>query len=604
MKHTVYIIILSVFVLFPIGAEAQSWQDTLRSSTGSEMKKHLLNGLSIAVIRDYKIVWVQQWGVKSGASEDLVDGNTAFSTASISKPITALLCGILEEKGLIDLDDPIDNYLKKWHLPKSEFTKGIDVTWKHLLSHMAGTNQGGFADYYQGDKMPTLVQSLNGELLERQDGGIKFLFRPGTNWSYSGGGYVIIQLALEDHFGRPLSSLADEYLFKPLRLSNTTMVQPGQPDFPKNVAKAHDRKGAILKTGLPITPQVAPSGMWSTPADMATLIIAMQNALRGNGNDVISSAVAKRMTDIVTYQGISGYGIGWQRSLGFGNQEWFSHMGSNTGIGGEIMGSMTDGNGVVMFANGDVANRLPVFNHLRGQIFKKFNWNKPIGQTSIQPVPDQLIKAVTGSYLDFLYGDRGINQIFAKDGKLFLNTPLFKMLLNEEDTPMYYVGNNTFRINDYPNFVQFNLGMDQKLEEIVIRRYPADKHTLHLLLGDVKNLKTALIDLFTGEQFHVAKLQYEKLKIENPNYDFEEILNGIGALFYYQDHIDLCLQILEFNSKEHPYSWNVYDSLGEIYEVTQQYGKAIKNYEKAVSLSKSNTYKEQITVKIGRLKGL
>jgi hypothetical protein len=60
-------------------------------------------------------------------------------------------------------------------------------------------------------------------------------------------------------------------------LNNTTMWQPHQKGFLANAAAAHNRKGEVV--GLPICPQLAPSGMWSNPTDMATLIIEMQNAL-------------------------------------------------------------------------------------------------------------------------------------------------------------------------------------------------------------------------------------------------------------------------------------------------------------------------------------
>lgn len=129
----------------------QSQNDSLNILIEERMKKHTLKGLSVAVFKDYKIIWTKEYGYKASDSDARIDANTAFSTASISKPITAILCGILDEKGLINLDAPISKYLKSWNLPKSEYTKNVDVTWIHLLSHMAGINQGGFQDYYEGD---------------------------------------------------------------------------------------------------------------------------------------------------------------------------------------------------------------------------------------------------------------------------------------------------------------------------------------------------------------------------------------------------------------------------------------------------------------------
>lgn len=115
-----------------------------------QLEKYKLPGFSLVVFENYKIVYSNQVGVKSMDSKEKLDVNTAFSTASITKPITALLCHILEEKGLINLDEPIDKSLKRWHLPKSKFTENKSPTWRLFFNHTSGTNQGGFSDYYNG----------------------------------------------------------------------------------------------------------------------------------------------------------------------------------------------------------------------------------------------------------------------------------------------------------------------------------------------------------------------------------------------------------------------------------------------------------------------
>ncbi|MBV6879516.1 serine hydrolase domain-containing protein [Epilithonimonas ginsengisoli] len=78
-----------------------------------QLEKYKLPGFSVVVFENYKIVYSKQFGVKSANSLEKIDENTAFYTASISKPITALLCFILEEKGLLDLNAPIDKSLKR-----------------------------------------------------------------------------------------------------------------------------------------------------------------------------------------------------------------------------------------------------------------------------------------------------------------------------------------------------------------------------------------------------------------------------------------------------------------------------------------------------------
>ena len=166
-------------------------------SVQDAMKLFDLKGVSVAVFEDYEIVWTGSWGIKNVESAESINSKTAFSTASIAKPITATLLAVLEEKGLINLKDPVSKYLKRWQLPEDEFLKNVELTFEHLLSHTAGTTQHGFTDFYDGDTIPTLVQSLKGQL-PRYNEEISFQWKPGTNWSYSGGGYVIAQMAIED----------------------------------------------------------------------------------------------------------------------------------------------------------------------------------------------------------------------------------------------------------------------------------------------------------------------------------------------------------------------------------------------------------------------
>ncbi|MEP1489192.1 MAG: serine hydrolase domain-containing protein [Algibacter sp.] len=458
----------------------------LKTNLEKQMNQRKLNGLSYAVFENYKIIHKEVLGIKANDTNELIDTNTAFNTASISKPITALLCALLEEKRLIDLEAPISQYLKNWILPESKFTTNRKISWKDLLSHTAGTSQHGFADFYEGDTIPSIIESLQGKL-PRYDKEIEILFTPGTDWKYSGGGYVIIQLALEDHFKKSISQLAKDYIFTPLKLENTTMVQPHEHGFLSNVAKVHDKDGLVIRTGLPITPQVSASGMWSTPSDMATLCIEIQNALQNKNNTVISNKVAKRITDIISIKTSGGASMGWARAFGFGNADWFSHNGSNTGVGGDMMSSMTLGNGFVIFANGEKPNRFPVLSYAKNKIIGLMNWVNAIPEKEIKDIPSVLIESIKGDYIDFLYGEQGITStIIAKDNKLYLKSLIFKFFIGKEQSEMVYLGHNTFKIIDYPNYIQFNLDTNNQLQGLTFFRDASKKL---VTTTDVKDIK-------------------------------------------------------------------------------------------------------------------
>lgn len=577
--------------------------DNLKTTAEELMKLKKLRGLSVAVFEDYKIIWTSQWGVKEAGSAEKIDVNTAFSTASISKPITAIVCAMLEEKGLINLDDPISKYIQRWKLPKSDFTNDTEVTWKHLLSHTSGTSQGGFEDYYQGDSIPTIVQSLNGVLLPRTKEPIKFLFKPGTNWEYSGGGYVIVQLALEDYLQKPMSAIVKEHLLDPLQLKNSTMVQPNEQGFLSNIAKVHNDRGEIIRTGIPITPQVAPSGLWSTPSDLAVIAIEMQKALLGKGNNVISTNVARKVTDIVTLMGPRGWGYGWQRSIGWGNQEWFFHDGSNTGVGGDVLANMKNGSGIVILANGDKPNRYPLMSHVKNRVFSILNWNHPRDKKIVKKLPENLAKAVSGVYTEFLFGYTriGMNSIFQENNLLYINSPVLKQDIGIEKNRMYYLGDNTFMIDNYPNLIQFEINKNNQLTGMTIFKEQENLKKLIIPIEKLKTVDTKLYNIFISNDSAKALSLYQQVKLEYPTLNFENVLNNLGYQLDAENQSAASFRVFDLNVKEFPKSSNVYDSRGEYYFNHKQYVPAKKDYEKCLELNPENTNAKEMILRINNL---
>ncbi len=480
MKTISYItFFLLFFTSFQVFAQKKDYSfltDSLKIE--GQLEKYKLPGFSVVVFENYKIVYSKQFGVKSANSPEKIDENTAFSTASIAKPITALLCFILEEKGLINLNEPIDKSLKRWHLPKSKFTENKAPTWRQFLNHTAGTSQDGFEDHYEGEKIPTLEESLLGKI-PRYEKEIEFLFEPGTDWQYSGGGYTIIQMALEDTFNKSIAELAKQYIFAPLGLKHTSMIQPNEKGFLTNVAMVHDKDGKVIKTGLPITPQVGPSGLWSTPTELAKIAIEIQNALRNKNNKVVSHDVAKKMTEVSAFKNaVGGWGYGWQKSFGYNNYDWFACNGSNTGVGGSVMGTMKDGNGFAFLANGEKPNRFPVMGQTQKTILKLMNWNGDFHNEETQETPSSLKEKLIGTYDDFLYGQKMETKIVEKNNRLYVESMILKHFKGKNENELVYLKNGLFKIVDYPNLLKFEFTDGRVSSVTLIRASFTDKVAL------------------------------------------------------------------------------------------------------------------------------
>lgn len=153
-----------------------------------------------------------------------VDGSSVYQVASLGKWITAWGVMVLVEDGAIDLDTPISDYLTRWQLPESTFDHS-GVTVRRLLSHTAGLADGLG---YDGFDRAEAVQSLEGSLTRALDaspgnsGVVELGAEPGSEWNYSGGGYTILQLLIEEVSGQSFADFMSERVFVPLGMKRST----------------------------------------------------------------------------------------------------------------------------------------------------------------------------------------------------------------------------------------------------------------------------------------------------------------------------------------------------------------------------------------------
>ena len=538
------------------------------------MKEMGLPSLSVAVVDNYEIVWSQHWGIKDTETKEPIDELTAYSTASIAKPITAVLLAVLEEKGMINLSRPVNDYLKRWKIPENDYTEKTPVTLEHLLSHTGGTTQHGFTDFYEGDQVPTIVESVKGKL-PRYDNEIEVTFEPGTNWSYSGGGYTIVQMAIEDHLNIPLADLMEEYLFAPLDLKNTTLKQPNERGFLSNVAKAHDRGGNIIRTGIPITPQLAASGVWSNSTDMAKILIEIQKALDGQPTKVISKKAAERVTKVQTIMGIGGWSLGWERRFFYGNRDWFSHGGSNTGVGGHIYATMEEGKGIAFFGNGPNSVRIPILEALRDQIVKDYNWAKPFIKPETIPISVQELQQLRGRYLNDVFGE--IVEVKIVDSKLEMSAFAKEL---------HHIGNNTFLTPEYPNQFKFARNPENGILYLSIIRDGVDEINYWFRKLDTKTPE----DLVRSGEYEKALGAYKKELASFPESSLarESSVNRLGYQLMREENLKGAIEVFKINVKLYPKSGNVYDSLGEAYLAAGNKREALRNYSKAYEIDQTN----------------
>jgi len=331
----------------PLGVGVPIPEGTLKAMS----ERYHVPGVSVAVVHAGRIDWARGYGIRESGKSDLVDTATLFQAASISKPVSAVAALRMVEKGKLDLDEDVNRKLVSWKIPVNQFTKNRPVTLRGLLSHAAGLPMHGVPEFDVGQELPTLVAILDGHWPGATDS-VRPVIEPGTEFRYSGGGYIILQVLLTDVAKRPFAQLARELVLQPAGMVSSTFEQPLPKRLWPIAAVGHTKDGAPLRGGWHTLPEQAAGGLWTTPRDLASFMIKLWRSYRGDSSALLRQDLAHQM---LTRQ-ISDFGLGL--SLPNAGVFRFQHSGGNAGYRCFMVLSVEVPDGVVIMTNSDAGEQL------------------------------------------------------------------------------------------------------------------------------------------------------------------------------------------------------------------------------------------------------
>lgn len=284
------------------------------------------------------------------AAQDFSTGinrETLFPTASASKFIAALTALRLAEQQRLDLDRPISDYLTRWQLPPSAHDLG-GVTVRRLLSHTAGLTDGlGFGDYEPDEQIPSLEESLQAP---RASSGeptkIAVEEEPGRGFRYSGGGYLLLELILEERCGMRFAQCAREQLLAPLAMQRSTHDLLAVAD---NVSLSYRRDGTPAPSFRYAS--AAATGFASTAADLTRLA----RALLGAADSPLQTQTLAAMREPQAFvMGASIWGTGTMLYAPAGNDDYvFGHDGANDpALNAALRLNPVSGDGFILLVSG------------------------------------------------------------------------------------------------------------------------------------------------------------------------------------------------------------------------------------------------------------
>lgn len=319
---------------------AEQFGEMLDKAVPTLLDQNSEPGLAVALVHDGQLAWVRSYGMANVQNKQPITNDTRFQAGSISKTLTALAILRLVERNQVDLDQPVGNYTNGWQLPESEFRD--QVTVRRLLNHTAGISLPSISGVDLGTPLPSLVEELNGQ--GPSETVVTVTSKPGKAFRYSGGGYTVLQLVVEDVSGRPFADFIEQEVFGPLKMEHSTF---GWSDtIRRNVATPYN-EGSLEPRTHRLYSSLAAAGLYTTAEDLAKLIIALQS----ESPPLLDHERIQQMMS--PGENSPEYGLGLEIYPPIGKHPVVGHGGSNLGWKANFFVSPTTGDGLAIMTNVD-----------------------------------------------------------------------------------------------------------------------------------------------------------------------------------------------------------------------------------------------------------
>lgn len=366
-------------------------QEQARFTLSQRMAHYRVPAVSVAVIEGCRIVDMRAFGTADPAGRSITT-RTLFQAGSMSKTVTAVTALKIVEQGRLSLDADVRPLLKSWTLPQSPLLDGHPVTLRGLLNHSAGINLEGAKGYVRGDALPAPLDILNGRPPANTPP-IRVEHVPGNKWNYSGGGYYVAQTLMTDTIHESFASLTGRLVLRPLGMASSNYDQPLTGSRLRRAASAVGPDGSALPGGWRVNPELAANGLWTTPGDLARLLVAVAQAQRGTSQRFLNRNSVREMM----MRGHGDWGLGVDLGDPKGPRR-FGHTGHTVGFTSEYVMFPDTCQGAVVMSNADEGGWL-VAEAMRA-IGDTYGWpgRKPSPVQVAAPLTDAIAERFEGTY--------------------------------------------------------------------------------------------------------------------------------------------------------------------------------------------------------------
>jgi len=311
------------------------------------LSKHDVPGATLAVVEDGEVVLARGYGRASVETDQPLDARTPINVASLSKPVSAWGVLHLATTGTIDLDDPVGRHLPSWSPPPGPHDpRGITV--RRLLSHTAGLGMPAVPWFPADEPAPDPLDVLLGRTEDGEP--VRLERAPGSGWSYSGGGFTVLQVLVEAVTGRSFDRFMRREVFEPLGM-DATGYGPREDE-----AAGYDEEGGAIPGRRYVG--TAAAGLRTTADDVARLLVAYHRAWTGRSAAVLAPRALREVAETVGAVELEGverafYGLGHGGHRRRDGTLVLYHSGGHPGVRAYVLIAPDEGDGLFVAVNSD-----------------------------------------------------------------------------------------------------------------------------------------------------------------------------------------------------------------------------------------------------------
>lgn len=415
-------------------------KDSLDTYVDRALKDWQIPGVSVAIVKNGKVVWMKGYGIKETGSADKVDENTLFMIGSNSKAFTGTALAILDAEKKLSLDDKVQKWLPDFKLYDPWVAKEANI--RDLLCHHLGfeTFQGDFM-FFDSDLTTAQVRDKMSKL--------KPLYGFRNKWGYTNSAFMTAGEIIPKVTGKSWAAYITERIFQPLGMHNSVALSK-DIHTATNKCSAHTVvMGELKKIPYGNIDNLAAAGSISSSAsDMSKWVMALLNNGKLGDKEIIPAGAIAQTRTPHSIMGNGGhmfnkahfnlYGLGWFLEE-YAGRKIVAHTGGVNGFVTSVCLVPEEKLGIIVLTNTDANNfyealRNEIQDAFLGLPYRNYNkvylnyqqgnememakqWKSTRDSIALNPKTSLPITAYTGEYQHSVYGKMNIK---LEDKKLIM----------------------------------------------------------------------------------------------------------------------------------------------------------------------------------------